>query len=152
MQVPTTDILQKVFSEVLANLAFMFPDDSKPELNPEHEWLETTIRYEGPHVATLRLWCTRPFSILLALNLLDVDPRSEDSAPKGEDAVKELINVLGGQLVTTLHGTQDVFSLTIPEIRLLPQPPDETVLDGSMVVRLSIENHSLCLAYQSVDR
>ena len=140
-----TATLATIFSEVLANLAFMFDDEEDREPASGEVWLETTIEYRGSVSGCLRFWCSRHFSALLAANLLGVDPSDDDAGAQGEDAVKEFMNIVCGQLVTAVHGADEAFNLTIPETRELAETPE---LDGGSageVASLSVEGHHLQL-------
>lgn len=139
--------LRGIFSEVLADLAFMFSDEAQAEPGPGAVWLETTISYCGRLGGTLRLWCTRDFSSLLAANLLGIDPEEQDAQADAEDAVKEFMNIVCGQLVTAVHGSEEVFHLTIPQIRELPGCPDLSGDDRAEASTLVVEGHPVQLAY-----
>lgn len=147
MQQQATEILTQVFSEVLANLAFMFTDDESPDSAPDDPWLEVTIHYHGPRSAALCLRCSRGFSILMAANLLGVEQETDDPAPQADDAIKEFMNVLCGQLITTMHGNDDVFDLSIPDIIELPQEPDWNKETEALVTTVSVEGHRIQLVY-----
>ena len=73
MQEQKTATLTTVFSEVLADLAFMFTDGDESDMPAGEVWLETVIGYQGAATGTLRLRCTRGFSIRLAATLLGTD-------------------------------------------------------------------------------
>lgn len=124
MQDQKTATLATIFSEVLANLAFMFTDEDPADPPVGDLWFETTIAYSGPVAGTLRLWCTRDFSTRLAANLLGTDPDDPGIEQSASDAVKEFMNIVCGQFVTASHGTEEVFSLTIPRIVELCETPD----------------------------
>ena len=147
MQEQQSATLRTIFSEVLANLAFMFDDDELAEVTSGEQWLETEISYEGPSRGALRLRCTREFAQLLAGNLLGIDPQDQEDDEVGEDAVKEFMNIVCGQLVTALHGTEDIFNLTIPEIRQLSETPDFDHDSALETISLSVESHRVELSY-----
>jgi len=151
MQQQQTATLTTIFSEVLANLAFMFSDDEPAETPPGEVWLETTIGYQGPKSGNLCFWCTRSFSVLLAANLLGIDPDDADAESKADDAVKEFMNIICGQLVTALHGAEEVFQLSIPEIRELPESPELLDEPGAEESTLSVEGQRVHLAYAPTD-
>ncbi|HNQ23851.1 MAG TPA: chemotaxis protein CheX [Phycisphaerae bacterium] len=142
-----TATLTTVFSEVLANLAFMFTDTEPGEPVLEGEWLETMISYHGPYQGTLRLRCTRAFTVLLAANLLGIDPDDDEAEHGADDAAKEFMNIVCGQLVTTLHGTDPVFNLSIPRSTPLAEPPDLYSEDVSTTSTLWVEGHPVQLVY-----
>lgn len=148
MQQTKTVTLATIFSEVLANLAFMFGDEEMAESSVGETWLETTISYQGPESGTLRFRCTPAFTRLLASNLLGVDPEADDVESKACDAVKEFMNIVCGQMVTALHGDEDVFNLTIPELCEMAEPPDLDIGSSDQVACLSIEGHRVQLCYQ----
>ncbi len=145
-----TSTLAAIFSEVLANLAFMFNDEEDYDPCSGAAWLETTIEYRGPISERLRLYCTREFSVLLAANLLGVDPADDDAESQAEDAVKEFMNIVCGQLVTALHGTEPVFNLSIPQVTELPGTPDLNSSESNEAVNVSIEGHRVRLERQPI--
>jgi len=133
-----TATLREIFSETLANLAFMFTDDDLPFASSGEAWFETSIRYDGPQSGELRLLCDRAFMKDLAGNLLGTDQDDPDADAKGIDAVKELMNILCGQLVTDFYGSDAVFNLSIPECTRLDDPPDLTKPDTEDALTLSV--------------
>ncbi len=142
-----TATLTTVLSEVLANLAFMFDDEEPTGPQPDQSWLEATISYNGPKSGTLTLNCPAEFSPFLASNLLGVSPEDEDAEQSAEDALRELMNVLCGQYVTARHGVDDVFDLTIPQVRQLSEPPLASLSDGEDSATTSIEGNRLQLRH-----
>lgn len=143
-----TATLATIFSEVLANLAFMFSDNEDDSIPSAGDvWLETEIGYRGPQNGTLRFWCTREFTEQLVANLLGIDPENEDVEAQAADAVKEFMNIVCGQLITAIHGTEAVFDLTIPTLRELPETPQFPEED-SYSATLFVEGRPLHLAYE----
>ena len=142
-----TATLTTIFSEVLANLAFMFGDDDECAASPSSSWLETTISYQGPVRGTLQLRCPREFSVLLVANLLGTDVEDDGAESKADDAVKEFMNVLCGQFITATHGAEDFFDLAIPEIHELAEAPDPPGAAATHASTLSVSGHRLDLYY-----
>jgi CheY-specific phosphatase CheX len=147
MQPLSTTTLTAIFSEVLANLAFMFTDEDQAAACAEDTWLETVISYEGSANGTLRFRCTRSFSFLLAANLLGVDPSDDVPNTTADDAVREFMNIVCGQFVTAVHGTQEVFNLTIPRIKELSETPDISDDNSPDSSALSVEGRLVQLSY-----
>jgi chemotaxis protein CheY-P-specific phosphatase CheC len=143
-----TATLATIFSEVLANLAFMFSDDHQGEPDPQAQWLRTTIGYEGPnHTGTLCFTCPDGFAALLAANLLGVDPLDAKAENTACDAVKEFMNIVCGQFVTAQFGTEDVFNLTIPNVTVLDEPPSFDESGSGDISVLSVEGHLVQFEY-----
>ena len=147
MQQQQTATLTTVFSEVLASLAFMFTDEEQQNPPPDTVWLETKISYYGSFRGTLCFRCTREFSTLLAANLLGIDSEDEQAATAAEDASKEFMNIVCGQLVTALYGTESVFNLSIPQLEVMSNPPDLYVTDDPHVSALWVEGSPVQLSY-----
>jgi len=141
-----TATLTTIFSEVLANLAFMFTDDESTVVSAGDVWIETTIGYRGAARGTLKLLCTRDFARLLAANLLGVDPEDPAAESRAHDAAREFMNIVCGQLVTALHGTERVFDISIPTAVDLPSFPEPRQEDPETCI-LSVEGHRVQLAY-----
>jgi CheY-specific phosphatase CheX len=147
MRPPTKATLTTVFSDVLANLAFMFSDGSQAEPLPGTRWLETSIAYRGPVVGTLTFHCTTEFGELLAANLLGVDAADHAARARTQDAVKEFMNIVCGQFITALHGTEHIFDLSIPQTRELDETPHLVTADTAHVSTLTVEGHRVQLTY-----
>lgn len=108
--------LSAVVNEVLGNMAFLIADEEPLEAAAPVDWLQFEINYYGPAAGTLRCWCTLNLAQQLAANLLGTEPQAGEARAAAEDACREFINVLCGQLVTAWYGRQAVFSLTIPKV------------------------------------
>ena len=139
--------LTAIFSEILANLAFMFTDEDETLPDEGMEWWETSIRYKGPVSGALTFKCPRPFTNELAANLLGVDPDQEVEEEQAQDAVKEFMNIICGQVVTTFHGTEHVFDLTIPEVSVMASPPQEVFEENPRICSLSVAGHRIQLTW-----
>lgn len=147
MQNQKTTTLTTIFSDVLANLAFMFNDDEPSEPAGGEVWMETTISYHGSESGSLRLSCPTEFAALLAANLLGIDPQDRDAETKAEDAVKEFMNIVCGQLITTWYGSEQVFDLTIPQTRMLMETPNFSASVEADTTHLSVEGHQVLLVH-----
>ena len=147
MQKQKNATLKTIFSEVLADLAFMFTDNEDIEPSPDDVWLEATISYDGSVSGTLRFHCTGTFSVLLAANLLGTSPDDENAESNANDAVKEFMNIVCGQFITATHGTQDIFNVTIPQIIEIEGPPDLFADDVSESSTFSVDGHQVQLSY-----
>ena len=149
---PTADVpdLTTVVTDVLGDLAFMVTDDETPDVGAGTVWMQADINYYGPISGTLRCWCTRHFATQLAANLLGIEPEEGEAVVAAEDALREFMNVLCGQLVTTWHGTEHVFNLSIPgvcECMEAPPPADP----AAAFCRLSIDGEPLLCTHRRVE-
>jgi len=116
MKNAATKALTKVVSDVLSDAAFLFVEPAEeggaaPGSMPESIWLS----FEGPFRGVLRLTAPKAFGSMLAMNMLGADEDTEDIESKADDALKELVNIVGGNLVTELAGSEPVFEMSVPE-------------------------------------
>lgn len=142
--------LATIFSEVLANLAFMFTEEEVGDQASGDVWLETEISYHGPVAGKLVFRCPRGFAVQLASNLLGCDGPDPQAEAGAEDAVKEFMNILCGQFVTAVHGTSDIFNLTIPEIGAMLEMPDTTAADSPVLSTLCVGGQRVQLSYEAL--
>jgi len=143
--------LAALVGEVLGNLAFMVSDDEPAYLPPGAVWLRCEVSYRGAVGGTLTCWGTRDFAIQLAANLLGIEPDEGDARASAEDALREFMNVLCGQLVTAWYGSQAVANLSIPVVRADAEPPETPNDPGAAFCQLSISGEPFyCLHRRSV--
>lgn len=139
--------LAAVVTDVLGDLAFMVSDDQPANLPAGAVWLRCDASYDGPARGTVCCWCTRDFAIQLAANLLGTEPDEGDAQIVAEDAVREFMNVLCGQLVTTWHGKDDVYDLAIPTVRKCIETPQPPAVEDGTYCRLSVSGEPFYCAY-----
>jgi len=140
--------LTTVLLDVLGDLAFMVTDDEPADWPPGTVWLQAQITYHGPATGTLRCWGTREFGTRLAANLLGIEAADAQAQIAGQDALREFMNVLCGQLVTAWHGKHAVFTLSIPTVRECLEAPTGVAGPPRHVCRLSIEGQPLLCLYE----
>ena len=140
-------VLAQTFSEVLANLAFLFTMATPAERTAADGWLEVGIDYEGPVHGRLRLRCPAEVGVLISANLLGCDPELEADQLNAEDAVRELMNVVCGQLVTRLHGHRVVVQLGLPVVHHLTVEEVAAPLEGTEILAVCVEGYEVQLAY-----
>lgn len=139
--------LDRLVLDVLGDLAFMVTDDGAPDLLPGTVWMHGRIHYAGPAAGTLECWCTREFATRLAANLLGLEPGDGEAQVRAPDALREFMNVLCGQTVTTWHGTEHVFDLSIPEVTECVDAPALPIGEQSDRGRLSVEGEPLLFVH-----
>ncbi len=133
-----TPTLEAILSDVLGELAFLVSDDETVELPADTLWLHCTVAYRGPLSGTLECWCTPAFATQLSANLLGLEADDGAVQVRAADAVRELMNVLCGQLITAWHGRDQIFDLTIPDVRECAEVPVPATEERTHWVRLSV--------------
>ena len=112
------EVLEQVFGKVLEEVAFMFADAADPEELPDEfpEALEATMTFVGMMQGAVGVVVSPEMCLEVAANMLGVDPDDEEAMDKGRDALKELLNITCGHLLTSIAGDEPVFDLTVPEV------------------------------------
>lgn len=145
MSVTLDQQLYRTAVQTFEDLAFLLPlPDQPPATDPADTWASVTFR--GPFSGRLLLGCHRGTLETLAANMLG------DSAPPSQgqqlDALREVANVLCGNLLPAIAGTQAVFRMEAPVVSQGPLSPREdqpvasaqlSLVEGSAQVMLYVD-------------
>ncbi len=102
-------------TEALETTAFMTATAPEEELPSPARGILVRIDYTGPICGTIELWSSNVFAQMLTANMMGLEPDEEEVQNKSVDAVKELVNIVGGVLLTKLiDSPADMFNLTVP--------------------------------------
>ena len=140
MNRPVEEMLQSVSEAVVEKLAFMFlmPEEDPPP--PIVDGRSVVVWFEGPVSGVLRLTVNPEMLPLLAANMLGLRDESASTVDQQTDALKELANVLCGNILPAIAGAEPVFDVHPPII--LPEEPGEIVPRGeppAATVRLTFD-------------
>ena len=121
MQVEQNELVSDVFCEVLEKLAFMFGEAvEKEELASDtSEYIRAMMSFTGAMSGKLGLVVPKEMCPEIAANVLGMDPDDELVAAQAIDALKEVLNVVCGNVLTALAGERAMFDLSVPEISTL---------------------------------
>ena len=156
MESRAKELLSGVFCDVLEKQAFMFADPVDKEDLPsiEADCIRARIGFTGEMDGELVLLVPGEMCAEIAANILGTDADDELSIQRGQDALKELLNVTCGQFLTTFAGEKPVFDLSVPEITTLDAEGWQASLDDSdtlaflvdespALLRISIGEHEI---------
>ena len=147
----TTATLGEVFADVLMAQTFLFAEECAKEEVEEVSaaaYLRGAISFEGPTTGVLEMAVPVGVAVEAGANMMGLD--EAEARDCAEDAFGELANVVCGQLLTTLYGVDQVFSLSLPTVSPAQQEdldslfgdPDciaFTIEDAAVLVRLSLK-------------
>ncbi len=107
--------LMEVASEMLESLAFMFSTPEGADFDPpdDGEFRILAVDFHGPFSGKLVLMAAEETLSELTASMLGVDEHDIVSEQK-EDALKETLNVVCGNLLPRIAGVQAVFNITSP--------------------------------------
>ncbi len=117
------DTIMQVVERTCEMLAFMFP--MLPDDDPPADEATAAVRvdFSGPVSGYLLVTAPRRMLPALASNMLGLEPDEIDECA-GVDALKELGNVICGNLLPALAGPEPVFRMSPPRPCDAPAPPD----------------------------
>jgi chemotaxis protein CheY-P-specific phosphatase CheC len=136
----SNETFQQVVMEVMERFAFMFGEESDaPAPDANGDYLHASISFQS-ETAKGELRLTVPLSLGtdIAANVLGVDP-SEATPAIGEDAVKELLNIICGDLTARMFGKAEVFRLTVPTLTRLDTKQWKACSEAEGTFRLLVE-------------
>ncbi len=140
-------VLNRVFTDVLEQMAFMFCDEGSPDDFAGHaeEILLAQMGFEGAMTGSLSLAVPQAMCPDLAANLLGTEPEDAEEPRIYQDALKELLNVTCGNVLTALGGEEPVFDLTVPEVSAMDSGGKESFLGDENTVFVLVDDFPLAL-------
>lgn len=138
------DRLAELAVKALERTAFMMADPA--EVSPAavaKANRRATIRYVGPASGIVTIRTSDDFLRGLAANLLGEEPDAIDLSTCGDDAIKELTNILGGSVIHELGGADNTFSLGLPQI--VQKSNEPAAIDRTCA--LDCEGHALFITW-----
>ena len=128
-------ILEQTVTDVLERFTFMFTDLPEEFIDNWHgQYLHATITFQGTSQGVVCITASDVLCREIAANVLGELGSDEITEETSEDAVKELLNIICGELVAELFGTKDVFDLTVPSVvRIDTGKLRELIADGDNI-------------------
>ncbi|MBW2123555.1 MAG: chemotaxis protein CheX, partial [Deltaproteobacteria bacterium] len=105
------ELLATVFCEVLERFSFLFGELISKEEIPEtgSRYLQATMAFRGVISGKLVLAVPEAMCPVIAGNVLGMEPVEALKIIQSDDALKELLNITCGQVLTALVGDEPVF-------------------------------------------
>ncbi|GBC60040.1 hypothetical protein DENIS_0982 [Desulfonema ishimotonii] len=149
MKHPIEKVLYSVADEVLGKLAFIFsfPEHERAPMNTA-DAVAASVSFKGPFDGNLTMFISGAVLPELTGNMLGVDDASTTEAQQF-DALRELINVICGNLLPRIAGKRSVFNVSSPRIISRKPGSPESYDEESLIsmARLTLEEGEcdLCL-------
>jgi len=145
MDAAISRILSDVVVDTLEKLAFLFAAPLEgPASEGTRELATVRVRFSGPVCGGMQLSLSRPVLAELAGNMLGADDGSALSADEQHDALRELINVICGNLLPIIGGGTAEFNIQTPFIPAAGTSAAGEFAPVNAVSNLSVEN-GVCL-------
>lgn len=147
-------LLSRVFGEVLEQMAFMFADavDADEPPPPPDSPLLAHMTFRGAMAGKLSLAVTAEMCPEIAANLLGTEPEEAADPKISRDALKELLNVTCGHVLTALAGDQPVFDLTVPQVEELTEDAWTALASAPETAALLVDDHPVLLSIELAEK
>lgn len=126
------ETLNNAVCRVLEQTAFMFPEpaDMLDGISfDDIKFVLTELSFSGDECGEVFLIVPDEFCAELSANMLGEDIDDADPKDKRIDALKEILNIIAGQLLTDIYGEKAMFNLTAPKVKDLPQDEFFSIID-----------------------
>jgi len=142
------DILIKTCCNIFESLSFMFGEPIElDEVESEAEtFINVSISYKGDRAGTINLIVCDETANSLAYNILGIDEDEDDlSIESAMDALKELLNTICGQFMTSRFGDEPVFDLSVPETKTISHDEWQEAIDSGDFLAVNMEDESILI-------
>lgn len=140
-------IAGQALAESAETMAFLSLLPAEQPFAMPDQMLCVRIGFAGPTPGTLELAAPESFGALLAANMLGCDPSDADASARAVDAIKELINVTCGAMLSRLTGGQGHgYEMSLPAVEPLENRSDwEELLNHDPGCAFDAEGHFLAV-------
>jgi CheY-specific phosphatase CheX len=107
-------VIQKLVAVALERTVFISTEPAPSQLSSGQPTYSATIKFGGQATGSLMLVATEGFARQLAAGFTCMSPGEVDLPTFGQDAMNELANIVGGQVVTALGGEHKAIRLGLP--------------------------------------
>jgi chemotaxis protein CheY-P-specific phosphatase CheC len=142
------DILIKICCDVFESLSFMFGEViDLDEVDSESEsFINVSISYKGDRAGAIILIVSDETAKIIAYNILGIDEDEEDLPSESYmDALKELLNTICGQFITSMFGEEPVFDLTVPETKIISLDEWQKSVDSGNFIALNVDDEPILI-------
>ncbi|MCK5683773.1 chemotaxis protein CheX [bacterium] len=115
------EILNDVVCSVFEQMAFMFGDpvDRDECQSDADKFLKVHMSFSGDKSGHVEMIIENEMCAIIASNVLGIDSDDDKAHAFGTDSVKEMLNVICGQTLTSIAGNEPIFNLSVPDIEEL---------------------------------
>jgi CheY-specific phosphatase CheX len=133
--------LCRMVTAVLERTMFIFAEPAQP--GPADSKWASSISFSGAYNGSVTVRASEGFVRQLVGGFVSVEPQQADLAKFGQDAMNELANLVGGQIVAALGGEDRPIRLGLPD----PAKAGQTKLDKALVCGLDSMGDQLTIVY-----
>lgn len=143
-------ILVRVLSDVLEKFAFMFTemesgDDAYDE--SKQKYFQSTISYFGKNNGHICVGAPLDICMELSANILGLE-YDEVNEQMATESLKELLNIICGEVIVELYGKTDIYDLQPPELALLAFSEWKKLCNNPNYIKVYVEEQPFIISCQ----
>jgi chemotaxis protein CheY-P-specific phosphatase CheC len=137
----------EVFCEILEKMAFMFGDPAEADDLPPSSgnYHRTFMTFKGAMSGSLAMAVPVEMCAEVAANVLGVELDSELAEEQSCDALKELLNVTCGNILTAIAGDEPLFDLQPPDIEAIENTAWQAMLKNPNTLAFIVDENPVLL-------
>ncbi len=118
MKIDLFSIMIESILEVIETVAFLvaIPVEEVDDEAGQADCISIKIDYTGFINGSMYIKAPYAFTPVLAANMLGIEEDDPNIMKKGEDAYKEVLNIICGNTLPKVFGKEPVFKLSMPQI------------------------------------
>ena len=109
---------------------------------------QAMMHFTGSCSGSLCLAAPVTLGPVLAANVLGMDADDPEAVERSDDAIKELLNVVRGHILSELEGDQAMFDLGAPNVTTLSKSDWQTLLQDPCAIGFVVEDLPLLLRFR----
>ncbi len=141
------EIIQDVFAEVMEKIAFMFAEPAEKDAvsSEDSEYIQAMMSFTGDLSGSISIAVPVEMCPEIASNILGISPEEEQGMELATDALKEVLNISCGQILTAIGSEKMDFSLTVPETRTMDAREWDRSLNQDNILAFSVDDFPVLL-------
>lgn len=149
MEMNPDEIISRIVYDVFEKLAFMFGEVADRDELPEPAALNmrASMTFAGDMTGSISLIVPENVCPEIAANVLGKDPDDDIVVAQSADALKEVLNVLCGNILTAVAGEAPVFDLSVPEVDAVDAAGWKVLLDDKSIHVFLVDDSPVLLQF-----
>lgn len=153
MKMQHEETIRTVFSQILERLVYIFAEDAGEDelFSRKSEFLRVRMHFSGARRGEIILSVDPDLCQEVAANMLGAERDDVQVKDLNRDALKEVLNVLCGRILTEIGGREPLFKLSIPVIDTISQKEWNEIVHQSGAVGFLVEDYPVLLQFVVTD-
>lgn len=147
------ELLSSVFCDAMEKLAFMFGEPAEgDELFPTGKnYLTAGMTFTGDMSGEISITVAEEMCMEIAANILGINADEEQAMNLAIDALKEVLNVTCGQVLTAIAGEKALINLSIPQVSELDASGWTETMNNTESIGFLVDDYPVLLSFSLVE-